>query len=147
MIAINYSISQRALKPELQSIPIGSSFHRVEVDVMQLPLSYEGNQYAIVFMDYLSKWPEVFATPDQKTETIAKLLVEQVVARHGVPEQLLSDRGANFLSDLMQEVCSLLGIRKINTSEYHPQTDGLIEMFNRTLTNILSKCVSKDGRD
>ena len=64
--------------------------------MLQLPLSFEGNQYAIVFMDYLSKWPEVFRSPEQKAETIAKLLFEQVVARHGVSKQLLSDRGANF---------------------------------------------------
>ena len=112
MVCTLRSGARRALKPELQPIPVGGSFHRVGVYVLQLPLRFEGNQYAIVFMDYLSKWPEVFASPDQKAETIAKLLVEQVVARHGVPEQLLSDRGANFLSELMQEVCSLLGIKK-----------------------------------
>ena len=55
-------------------------------------------------MDYFTKWPEVFAVPDQQAETIAKLLVEHVISRHGVPEQLLSDRGANFLSQLVQEV-------------------------------------------
>ena len=53
-------------------------FHVVGVDVLQLPPSYQGNQYAIVFMDYLTKWPEVFATCDQKAETIGRLLVEQV---------------------------------------------------------------------
>ena len=145
MVCASRSGARRAFKPELQSIPVGGHFHRVGVDVLQLPLTFEINQYAIVFIDYLSKWPEVFASPDQKAETIAKLLVEQVVARHGVPEQLLSDRGANFLSELMQEVCSLLGIKNI-TSGYHPQTDS-IERFNRTLINMLSKCVSKHGCD
>ena len=140
MVCASRAGPRRAFKPELQSIPIGGPFHRVGVDVVQFPMSYDGNQYAIVFMDYLSKWPEVFASPDQKAETIARLLVEHVITRHGVPEQLLSDRGPNFLSDLMQEVCSLLGIKKINTSGYHPQTDGLIERFNRTL-------ITKHGRD
>ena len=137
----------RALKPQLQPIPIGGPFHRVGVDVLQLPLTYEGNQYAIVFMDYLTKWPEVFPSPDQKAETIARLLVEHVVARHGVPEQLLSDRGTNFLSEVIQEVCTLLGVEKVNTSGYHPQTDGLVERFNRTIIAMLSKCVKKHGRD
>ena len=71
-------------------------------------------------MDYLAKWLEVFLTPDQKAETIARLLVEHVVARHGVPEQLLSDRGTNFLSKVIQEVCTLLGVEKVNMSGYHP---------------------------
>ena len=68
----------------------------VGVDVLQLPMSMDGNQYAVVFMDYFTKWPEVFAVPDHTAETIAHLLVEQVISRHGVPEQFLSDRGKNF---------------------------------------------------
>ena len=117
----------QAPRPHLQPIPVGGPFHRVGVDILQLPLTYEGNQYAIVFMDYLTKWPEVFAAADQKAETIARL---HVVSCHGVPEQLLSDRGPNLLSKIVREVCSLLGIEKINTSGYHPQTDGLVERFN-----------------
>ena len=47
----------------LQPIPIGGPFHRVGVDVLKLPLTYDGNAYAVVFMDYFMKWPEVFAVP------------------------------------------------------------------------------------
>ena len=47
-----------------------------------------------VFVDYFTKWPEAFAIPDQKAETIAKLFTEQIVCRHGIPKELLSDRGA-----------------------------------------------------
>ena len=64
-----------------------------------------------------------------------------------MPEQLLSDRGQNFLSELMLEVCKLLGTKKINTMGYHPQTDGLVERLNRTLITVLFKCVEKHGRD
>ena len=70
-----------------------------------------------------------------------------MITRHGVPEQLLSDRGANFLSELLLEVCKLMGIEKLNTSGYHPQTDGMVEKFNSTLIGMLSKCVEKHGRD
>ena len=83
----------------------------------------------VVFTDYSTKWPEVFAVPDQQTSTIARLLVEEVVSWHGVPEQLLSNRGANFLSGLISEICKLLGIDKVNTSGYHLQTDGMVEKF------------------
>ena len=82
---------------------------------------------------------EAFAVPDQRADTIAKLFVEHVVCRHGVPEELLSDRGANFLSDLIKSVCDILGVKKINTSGYHPQTDGLVEKFNSTLINMIAK--------
>ena len=137
----------RPLRPNLQQIPVGGPFNRVGVDVLQLPPTYNGNRYAIVFSDYLTKWPEVFPSPDQKAETIARLQVEQIVPRHGVPEQLLSDRGQNFLSEVMLEVCKLLETKKINTMGYHPQTDGLVERLNYILITMLSKCVEKHGRD
>ena len=60
---------------------------------------------------------------DQTAATIARLLVEEIVSRHGVPSEILSDRGRAFLSRLMQEVETLLGFRKVNTTAYHPQTD------------------------
>ena len=64
-----------------------------------------------------------------------------------MPEQLLLDSGQNFLSELVLEVCKLLGTKKIDTTGYHPQTDRLVERLNRTLITMLSKCVEKHGRD
>ena len=116
--------------PPLTPIPVSGPFDRIGVDVIQFPKSSRGNQYAVVFVDYLTKWPEVFAMPDQSAITIARLLVEQIIAWHGVPAEVLSDRGAVFLSKLMKEVNQLMGIHKVNTTAYHPQTDGLVERFN-----------------
>ena len=65
------------------------------------------------------------------------------MARHGVPNQLLSDRGPAFLSRLMLEICGVMGTKKVNTSAYHPQTDGLVERFNRTKTDMLAKTVER----
>lgn len=73
--------------------------------------------------------------------------MEKIISHHGVPVELLSDRGAAFLSHLLKEVCGLLGIHQLNTTSYHPQTDGLVERFNRTLTDMLAKRVDKSGRD
>ena len=86
----------RSPRPCLLPIPVGGPFDRVGVDVLQLPKSSRGNQYAIVFMDYLTKWPEVYPVRDQTAPTIARLLVKEIVCRHGVPCEILSDRGANF---------------------------------------------------
>jgi len=117
------------------------------VDVLQLPLTLDGNQYAVVFIDYLTKWVEAFAVADQTAETIARLFVEGVVCRHGAPQELLSDRGANFLSDLVSEVCKLFDVKKLNTSGYHPQTNGLCERFNSTLIQMLAKAGDRFGQD
>ena len=137
----------QALKPTLHPIPVGGPFERVGVDVLQLPLTLDGNQYVVVFIDYLTKWVEVFAVPNQKAETIARLLVEGVICRHGAPLELLSDRGTNFLSDLVLEVCKLFDVKKLNTSGYHPQTNGLCERFNSTLIQMLAKTGERYGHD
>ena len=89
----------KAVHLPLNPIPVKGPFHRVGVDVIQFIISYSGNQYAVVFTDYLTKWPEVFAIKDQTALTIAQLFVEEIICRHGVPCQLLSDRGAAFCLD------------------------------------------------
>ena len=131
----------------LTPIVVNGPFDRVGVDVIQFPQSHSGNQYAVVFMDYLTKWPEVYPTPDQSAATIANLLVREIVSRHGLPWELLSDRGRAFLSGLLKEVQLLLGFKKLNTSAYHPHTDRLVERFNRTLTSMLAKIVERGGKD
>ena len=64
------------VKPPLTPIPVGEAFDRVGVDILQLPKTRRSNRYAVIFVDYLTKWPEVFAVADQSSATIAKLLVE-----------------------------------------------------------------------
>jgi len=75
----------KATHPPLNPTPVEGPFHCVGVDVIQFPKSQSGNRYAIVFTNYLTKWPEVFATKHQTALTIAKLFVEEIVCRHGVP--------------------------------------------------------------
>ena len=137
----------KPIKPYLTPIPVGGAFDRIGVDIIKFLRSRTGMTYAVVFVDYLTKWPEVFATADQTSPTIARLLVEEVIPRHGVPSELLSDRGTSFLSKLMEDVYKLMGISKTSTTAYHPQTDGLVERFHRTLTDMLAKSVEKNGKD
>ena len=87
----------------------------------------------------------VYAAPDQKATRLAKILVNEIVPMFGVPEALLSDRGTNLLSCLMQDVCKLLGMKKLNTTAHHPQCNGMVERFNRTLKTMLRKHVSRFG--
>ena len=99
---------------------------------MQLPKTNSGKHYAAVCVDYLTKWPAVFATSN-KSADIIKLLVEKIVSRDGVSSQLLSDYGGAFLLNQLQKSGMLLGFHRVNTTGYHPQTDGLVEKFNRNL--------------
>ena len=135
----------RKTKPPLHPIPVQRPFQIIGVDIMELPKTKKGNRYVVVFQDFFSKWPMVYPVPDQKTERLVKLLTEEVIPFCGVPEALLSDRGANLLSHLMMDVCEILGIHKLNTTSYHPQCDGMVERFNRTLKASLRKHAVKFG--
>ena len=136
--------SGRRTKPPLQPIPVERAFQILGVDVMDLPKTERGNQH-VVFQDFLTKWPMVFPVPDQKAVRIARLLADEVIPNIGVPEALLSDRGTNLLSHLMLDLCKLLGIKKLNTTAYHPQCDGMVERFNRTLKTMLRKHAATFG--
>ena len=78
----------RVCRLPLMPIPIKGPFHRVAVDVLQLPLTSSGNRYIVIFMDYFTKWVEAFPTSDQQATTIAELLVEHIICRQGVPNEL-----------------------------------------------------------
>ena len=132
-------------RPPLHPIPVQRVFQIIGVDVMDLPKTEAGNRHVVVFQDFLSKWPLVYPVPDQKAIRLARLLADEVVPLFGVPEALLSDRGTNLLSHIMQDLCKMLGIQKLNTTAYHPQCDGMVERFNRTLKTILRKHAARFG--
>ena len=112
-----------------------------------LPETARGNRHLLVVMDHFTKWCEVFPTKDQKAYTVAQILVSRIFSRFGPPHVIHSDHGRNFQSNLMQEVCQLMGIHKSRTTVYHPQCDGLVERQNRTLQNILAAYVSDHQDD
>ncbi|KAK2895639.1 hypothetical protein Q8A73_015127 [Channa argus] len=115
--------TQRSRGP-LQQYLVGAPMERVGVDILgPFPTTEAGNRYILVAMDYFTKWPEAYAVPDQTATTAAQRLVEDMFSRFGVPEELHSDQGWNFL--LFAEVCRRLGVRKTRTTALHPQSDGL----------------------
>ncbi|KZS03114.1 Uncharacterized protein APZ42_034224 [Daphnia magna] len=79
---------------------------------------------------------------NQTAQTIAKVLANKIYTKYGSPEIVLTDQGSNFLSSLIQDVCKLLKMKQIRTMAYHPQTDGLVERFNRTLCDMIGCYVS-----
>ena len=81
---------------------------------------------------------EVLAIPNQEASTVAEKLVDEVFLRFSPPEQLHSDQRRQFESTLMAEICKILQIKKTRTTPYHPQCDGLVERFNRTLLSMLA---------
>ena len=82
--------------------------------------------------DYGTRYPEAVPLKNIDAEHVAVELVK-MFSRVGIPSEILTDQGANFMSKLLAEVYRLLSVKAITTSPYHPQTNGLVERFNQTL--------------
>ena len=111
-----------------------------------LPRSRSGNRYVLVICDYATRYPEAIALHSIDAEHVAEELIK-VFSRVGVPQEILTDQGSNFTSQLLAELYRLLHVHPIRTSPYHPQTDGLVERFNQTLKVVLRKTATSKGKD
>ena len=132
----------------MQLDPVERPLQRVAMDILgPLPETEKGNKYILVIGDYFTKWKEAYPLPNMEAMTVARHLVSEFMCRFGVPEQLHSDQGRNFESGVIKGICELLQVRKTRTTPYHPQSDGMVERFNRTLLNLLSLSVSENERD
>ena len=120
----------------------------IAVDIAgPLPIITQGNRYICVVMDYFTKWPEAYVLPNHEAETVAEVLVNQFFTRFGVPGELHSDQGREFESQVFQECCQLFGLRKTRTTSLRSQSDGMVERFNRTLTQELATCCAEGQSD
>lgn len=130
------------------SIPVSHPWQIVGADILgPLSKTINGNKYIITFTDHFTKWVEGFPMPDIKAERVADLYVEHIVCRHGTPEALLTDKGSNFVGQVMTRVNQLLQVKHKQTTAYHPNTNGLTEQFNKTLVDMLNMYTSAHQRD
>ena len=112
-----------------------------------LKTSYRGNTHYLSWIDHFSRFPEAIPLSSTTTEATAKAFVEQIISRYGISKIVLSDRGSNFTSKLMQSICKLLGVKRILSSPRHPQANGRVERLHSTLSNILSHFVDSSQRN
>ena len=132
----------------LQPVKAGYPLQIVATDILgPLPKSQNGNMYVLVASDYFTRWAEAYAIPNQEAETVAKKLTNEMFCRFSIPEQLHSDQGRQFESKLVSEMCKVLKICKTRTTPYHPQGDGLVERFNRTLISMLATATADHSLD
>jgi len=138
----------RKTRAPLQLYRVGAPMDRVAVDIAgPFPVTSQGNRFICVAMDYFTKWPEAYAIPNHEAATVAGVLVDNFFSRFGVPRELHSDQGREFESVVFQECCRLMGIKKTRTTPLRPQSDGMVERFNRTLLQEVAKYCSRDQRD
>ncbi|KAL5479435.1 hypothetical protein EMCRGX_G022956 [Ephydatia muelleri] len=136
---------QKVVKAPLILLPVVTEpFRRVAMDIVgPMPRTNSGNRYILVMSDYATRYPEAVPVKAIDAEHIAEELV-RVFARVGIPEEILTDQGSNFTSQLLSEIYQLLHVHPIQTTPYHPQTDSLVERFNQTLTAMLRKVAVED---
>lgn len=131
----------------LQPIQVHAPWEILAMDVLgPLPTSQAGNKYILVCMDLFTSWVEAFPLPTQDAPTLARPLVD-LFCRFGCPQRLLSDNGPAFASGLLKEVTDIFLIKRVFTTPYHPQTDGLCERFMATIATMLSKFVNSRQTD
>ena len=122
-------------------------FKRVAVDLIDEihPPSEAGHRYILTLVDYATRYPEAVPLKTISTEAVAEALVD-MYSRLGVPEEVLSDLGTQFVSECMQEVARLLNVKQLTTTPYHPMCNGLVEKFNGTLKMMLKRLCAEQPK-
>ena len=119
-------------------------FHHIGIDFMgPLPMS-NGNKHILVIGDHFTKWYEAIPLPDQTAVTTANALVDHWISRFGCPHSLHIDQGRNFVSKLFEKLKQLLEMDKTGTTPFNLQSNAVIEKMNKTLQNMLAKCVNEE---
>ena len=98
----------------------------------------------LILIDSYSRWPEVVP---MRTTTASQTIKElrPILARFGLPEQILTDNGPQFLSEEFQEFTRSNGIQHIKIAPYHPRSNGMAERFVQTFKTAMRKMVNEGG--
>ena len=108
----------------------------VAYGVGPLPNS-RGYTHLLTVIDRFTRWPEAIPLGKTDAATIGNAFALNWVARFGVPEAITSDRGPQFTSELWKALAESIGAKVHHTTAYHPQSNGLVERFHRSLKAAL----------
>ncbi|KAJ9521009.1 hypothetical protein QJQ45_022725, partial [Haematococcus lacustris] len=130
------------------SVP-GWRWESISMDlIVKLPKSHEGYDSICVFVDRLSKMVH-FAPCNESMDAMgfAKLFIKHIFRLHGLPREVITDRGAHFHNLFWEGVCEQLQIKRCLSTAYHPQSDGQTERYNRVLEEMLRHYVGPTQND
>lgn len=115
-----------------------SAFEKIFLDLVG-PLDKDeyGNCYILTLQCELTKYIEAYPLPNKETETVANALVSNFILRFGIPKAIATDRGTEFISQVMEKMCSLLEIEKLMSTAYHHQSIGSLEIAHKHLGAFL----------
>jgi hypothetical protein len=134
---------QNLLRLIISGKSTGGNVDELLVDVVDavglLPLTNAGNRYLLVAIDFLTRWPIAAAVPDITAESTVEFLMNHLVSHHGAPQRIVSDRGSNFTARYTKYFFEKLNTRWKNSTAARPQTNGMVERMNQTLTQTIAK--------
>ena len=117
-------------------------FDHINVDLVgPLPTS-SGFSYLFAIIDRFTHWPEAIPLIDQSTTSCARALLSHWIAHFGMPSSITSDRGSQFTSAIWSALMQLLGSVHHQTTSFHPQANGMVKCFHRSLKAALRACLS-----
>ena len=112
-----------------------------------LSLTARGNKFILVITDKYTKFVRAFAVPCKETEPIVKLFMDEWVCIFGCPRQVHSDRGKEFDSVLMKQMCAWMRSEKTRTTAFHPSSDGQVERYNQTMMHLIHALARDNPKD
>ena len=131
----------KAVVPKIRTFPgtllASQPLEIVAIDFTVLERASDGRENVLVVTDVFSKFTQAYPAPDQKAQTVARLLTERWFYLYGLPKRIHSDQGRCFEGELLRNLCKLYGVQKSRTTPYHPAGNGQCERFNRTLHDLL----------
>lgn len=131
-------------KAKLKQFYSGVPLERVHMDILGLlPITKNRNKYILMVIDQFTKWLECYPLPYQGAEIIAKVFVDNFVARFGCPLEIHTDQGENMDGNLIRQICKLLDINKAQTTPYHPSSNGQVERFNSLILQTVRCFIKK----
>ena len=107
------------------------------IDFTKADVAKGGKENILVLTDAFSKYSQAFVTPNQKSLTVAKVLVEKWFNVFGIPARIHSDQGRSFDNEIISNLCKMYGIRQSTTTPYNPHGNSQCERFNRTLFGLM----------
>ncbi|CAK1593922.1 unnamed protein product [Parnassius mnemosyne] len=130
--------SRHVIEPLVITTTAHSAFEKVFLDVVgPLDRDIDDNKYLLTIQCELSKFIEAYPLKNKETVTIARTFVNNFILRFGVPKIIATDRGSEFISSTMTEICKLLQIEKINSTAYHHESIGALENSHKHLGSFL----------
>ena len=120
-------------------------FDKIAMDlVTDFTKSNKGNKHILTIIDLLTGWPEAIPILNKSADTITKAFIRHYLPRHMCPQFILSDNGTEFKNQIFNKVTKDLGIKRIFSAPYHPQSNGNLETFHKFLKPTLKKMCAED---